>query len=118
VSAALSPAPSLTICTVTWLRILGRLARLVRFAQMFGKGNAHGRLNVSRKRIPLDRTASHVAVPHQMRLRLILAMGGEPRFPDFAGVINGVLSFFMWIVQLIRGLLGFHATILRHSRSC
>ena len=46
-----------------------------------------------------------------------LAKFSDLPFPDLAGMVNGVLSLFVWILERVFGLLDFHAVILRRLSS-
>ena len=53
---------------------------------------------------------------HVLRDRFLfyvfLAKLGDLLFPDLAGMVNGVLSLFMWVLEWVFGL-DFHGMILR-----
>src|SRR5271167_864030 len=98
---------------------------------MVRKCHVHGRFHVQRERIPANGAAFQGATIDQMRLRngLLLVLGdrflfcvfltklSDLLFPDLAGMVNGVLSLFVWVLEWVFGLLDFHAVILRRLSS-
>lgn len=81
---------------------------------MVGKRHAHGRANVRRKWKTTGRAAFQVAIGNQVRLQCGLLAILDLLLPDFAGMVNSVLSFLVRVFQ-IEWTLESHAPILRRS---
>src|SRR5208337_3786429 len=105
------------------VEVLGRLAGLVRLTQVIRKRHAHGRLHIRPEGIPADRTALQASIGNQSRHGVgFLAQMGNLLFPDLASMVNGILRLFMWVVQLVKRFLVFHAPnaapILSAAQGC
>jgi hypothetical protein len=83
--------------------------------QVLRKRHRHRRVYVRCKRICTYRAALQIAIGDQVWFGLGFIVGkiGDPLFPRIAGVVNGVLSLFVRIVQLVERLLVFHGLSLR-----
>jgi len=66
---------------------------------MFREGYAHGGTNVRREGITANRTALQAAVNDQTRLCFVPGAISDLFFPDLAGMVNSVLSLFMWVLE-------------------
>ena len=95
----------------------GSRGKLVGLEQVLRKCDCHRRVYAGRKWIPTHGAALQIAVSDQARFGLGFVMGkvGYPLFPDIASVVDGVLSLFVRIVQLVERPLVFHVLSLRRS---
>ena len=97
--------------------VCGSRGKLVGLEQVLRKRDRHRRVYVGGKRIPTQRATLQIPVGDQARFALGFPMFkvADPLFPHIAGVVNGVLSFFVRVVQLVERLLVFHGLSLRRS---